>query len=58
MLEILDKAYVSAQSDTKIGLSQSAAEERLARDGRNSLAKEKKSRPVKIFLGSSRTLWL
>lgn len=54
MLGILDKAYISAPAENSIGLEQRVAEERLIRDGKNSLADEKKSHPVKIFFGQFR----
>ncbi|MGN0675337.1 MAG: cation-translocating P-type ATPase [Oscillospiraceae bacterium] len=54
MLEILDKPYVSAGR----GLSSAEAAERLKRDGLNTLAKEKKARPLKIFLGQFRDVMI
>lgn len=54
MLEILDKPYISAGR----GLSSAEAAERLKRDGLNTLAKEKKARPLKIFLGQFRDIMI
>ncbi len=54
MLEILDKPYTASPK----GLSSSEAAERLERYGENSLAKEKKARPLKIFLGQFRDVMI
>ena len=54
MLEILDKPYSSPEK----GLSSSEAEERLKKYGANTLAKEKKARPLRIFLGQFRDVMI
>lgn len=54
MLEILDKPYVSSGK----GLSHAEAEERLKKYGANSLAAEKKAKPLKIFLGQFRDVMI
>lgn len=54
MLEILDKPYFSPEK----GLSSSEAEERLKKYGANTLAKEKKARPLRIFLGQFRDVMI
>ena len=54
MLEILDRPYISPQK----GLSSAEAEERLKRDGLNTLAKEKKAQPLKIFIGQFRDVMI
>lgn len=54
MLEILDKPYSSPEK----GLSSADAAERLKKQGANTLAKEKKARPVRIFLGQFRDVMI
>ncbi len=54
MLEILDKPTASAPCS--IGLTSAEAAERLKQNGRNTLADEKKSRPLKIFMGQFRDI--
>lgn len=54
MLEILDKPY----SASPRGLSSAEAAERLAKYGENALAKEKRAKPVKIFLGQFRDIMI
>lgn len=48
MPDLFDRNY-SAKGN--LGLSQKRAEEKLKENGKNILAKEKKSKPLKIFLG-------
>lgn len=55
MLEILDKPYTSSGGK---GLSRSEAEDRLRKDGENTLAKEKKAQPLKIFIGQFRDVMI
>ncbi|MCH5193899.1 MAG: cation-translocating P-type ATPase [Oscillospiraceae bacterium] len=54
MLEILDKPYTASP----YGLSSAEAAERLKKYGENSLASEKKARPLKIFLGQFRDIMI
>ena len=54
MLEILDKPYTKCPR----GLSSAEAAERLKKYGENSLAKEKKAKPLKIFLGQFRDVMI
>lgn len=54
MLEILDKPYTKCP----LGLSSAEAAERLKKYGENSLAKEKKAKPLKIFLGQFRDVMI
>ena len=54
MLEILDKPYTKCPR----GLSSAEAAERLKKYGENSLAKEKKAKPLKIFLGQFRDIMI
>lgn len=54
MLEILDKPYTKSPR----GLSSAEAAERLKKYGENSLAKGKKARPMKIFLGQFRDVMI
>lgn len=49
MMEVLNKTYSAPKNS--IGLSQSEAEKRLKENGPNALHKEKKKKPLKIFLG-------
>ncbi|HNX64373.1 MAG TPA: cation-translocating P-type ATPase [Oscillospiraceae bacterium] len=48
MLELLNKKYIKT-NNIQIGLTSEQAQDRLKADGLNTLAKEKKSRPVIIF---------
>ena len=57
MLEILDKLDKPYSSPEK-GLSSADAAERLRNCGENTLAKEKKARPLKIFLGQFRDVMI
>lgn len=57
MLEILDKLDKPYSSPEK-GLSSADAAERLKKQGANTLAKEKKARPVRIFLGQFRDVMI
>ena len=57
MLEILDKLDKPYSSPDK-GLSSADAAERLKKQGANTLAKEKKARPVRIFLGQFRDVMI
>lgn len=57
MLEILDKLDKPYSSPEK-GLSSADAAERLKKYGGNTLAKEKKARPIKIFLGQFRDVMI
>lgn len=52
MLDIMNKSYTS--KNYEIGLSSEQARERLAKVGTNTLAKEKKARPMKIFFNQFR----
>ncbi|MCM1479303.1 MAG: cation-translocating P-type ATPase [Muribaculaceae bacterium] len=54
MLEILDKPYTKCPR----GLSSAEAAERLKKYGENSLAKEKRAKPLKIFLGQFRDVMI
>ena len=54
MLEILDRPSTSSPK----GLSSAEASERLKKYGENSLAKERKARPLKIFLGQFRDVMI
>lgn len=54
MLEILDKPYTKCPR----GLSSAEAAERLKKYGENSLAKGKKAKPLKIFLGQFRDIMI
>ncbi len=54
MLEILERPYTSSSK----GLSSADAAEKLIQYGENSLAKEKKARPLKIFLGQFRDVMI
>lgn len=54
MLEILDKPYTGSPR----GLSSAEAAERLKKYGENSLAKSRKARPLKIFLGQFRDIMI
>ena len=54
MLEILDRPYTASPK----GLSSAEAAERLKQFGENSLAKEKKARPLKIFIGQFRDIMI
>lgn len=54
MLEILDKPYTASP----YGLSSAEAALRLKKYGENSLASEKKARPLKIFLGQFRDVMI
>lgn len=54
MLEILDRPYISPEK----GLSSAEAAERLRKDGANTLADEKKAKPLKIFLGQFRDVMI
>ena len=54
MLEILDKPY----TPSPYGLSSAEAVLRLKKYGENSLASEKKARPLKIFLGQFRDIMI
>lgn len=54
MLEILDKPYTKSPR----GLSSAEAAERLKKYGENTLAKEKKAKPLKIFLGQFRDVMI
>lgn len=57
MLEILDKLDKPYSSPEK-GLSSADAAERLKKHGENTLAKEKKARPLRIFLGQFRDVMI
>lgn len=57
MLEILDKLDKPYSAPEK-GLSSADAAERLKKYGENTLAKEKKARPIKIFLGQFRDVMI
>ena len=54
MLEILDKPYTKSPR----GLSSAEAAERLKKYGENSLAKEKRAKPLKIFIGQFRDIMI
>ncbi len=54
MLEILERPYTASPH----GLSSAEAAERLKQYGENSLAKEKKAKPLKIFLGQFRDVMI
>lgn len=54
MLDILDKPVAATQYEW--GISSPQAEEKLKQYGKNTLAKEKKARPLKIFFGQFRDI--
>ena len=54
MLEILERPYTPSPK----GLSSAEASERLKKYGENSLAKERKAKPLKIFLGQFRDVMI
>ncbi len=54
MLEILERPYISSPR----GLSSAEAAEALKKYGENSLAKEKKAQPLKIFIGQFRDIMI
>ncbi len=54
MLDILDKPVAATQYEW--GISSPQAEEKIKQYGKNTLAKEKKARPLKIFFGQFRDI--